>query len=77
MPKTNQTYLLPYDFRGWRARLGINKMQAAVALGLSESTYWRMEKIGIGSQMAVWACWGIETHKQMVAQQLAQGGAGG
>lgn len=62
MPVTNQSYLQPYDFRGWRDRMGYTKAQAAVTLGLSESTYWRMEKNGIGGRLHGWAAFGVETY---------------
>lgn len=62
MPQINQSYLQAYDFKAWRERLGYTKGQAAVTLGISESTYWRMEKLGVGGRIYVWACYGVESY---------------
>lgn len=62
MPQINQSYLQNYDFKNWRARLGYTKAQAAVTLGISESKYSRIEKLGIGQRSDIWACYGVEQY---------------
>ena len=67
MPHINQSYLQAYDFKTWRERLGYTKAQAAITLGVSESTYWRMEKTGTGTRIYVWACYGVERYVASLA----------
>lgn len=71
MPVTNENYVAPYDFRAWRARMNYTKAMAAVTLGISESTYWRMEKTGIGGRLHGWACYGIEMYAVQQREAMA------
>lgn len=67
MSTTNENNLVAYDFAAWRATLGWTKTEAANALGVSQATYWRLEKSGLGSKVYAWACYGI--NKRMEEQK--------
>jgi hypothetical protein len=54
---------VPFVYAAWRARMGWSKPQAAEALGVSRTQYWKLEKAGMGSRLEGWAAYGIEQFK--------------
>jgi hypothetical protein len=42
-----------FDFAGWRARLNWSKEQAQLALGVSRTYYWQLEKAGAGTRWRI------------------------
>lgn len=62
MPQINTSYVQPYDFAAWRGRCNFDKSQAAVTLGVSYSTWLRLEQEGKGQRYYVWAAYGIEQY---------------
>lgn len=54
---------VPFNYAGWRERLGWSREQAQAALGISRTYYWQLEKNGAGSRMAAWAAYGLERYE--------------
>lgn len=52
-----------FNFLAWRERMGWSKDQVQLALGISRTYYWRMEKEHRGTAMAAWAAYGLECYE--------------
>ena len=53
-----------YDFADWRERMGFTKLDAEKVLGVSQGTWFNLEKSGEGYLVYVWACIGIELYRE-------------
>lgn len=60
MPVKKMSYKQAYDFVAWRQRCELSQEQAALTLGISTSTMWRLENSGVGERLQIWACHGVE-----------------
>jgi hypothetical protein len=80
MPKKNTSYLMPYDWAGWRQRIGthgqpVDKRDAAITLGVSYATFLRDEKNGTAEKTRVWAAYGIEQAVRLQREKAAKAAA--